>query len=492
VAVTNDKEFRGWLKMQPQEVCVAIAFRAAMRYLPLAFPRVEAIGTSKRMTLSAHHSAERLTLSTYRAALASGVAAVGPTPDLVAAASRAAHAARGAENNAVGGARAAARAAASAARAAAAEYAADAVSTAAYAASANAAARSAAYADTALLPDRMMAEAITLPPELEAVVGPVRDAADNAVTLGKSKDSPWSFWTRWYAAAMAGDPLPWELQEMVALIPNEIWEAGPEAVAKEIARIEAEYLAGSVAEDIVFSERGRLTLVPQPIKEADHLGYLLETVDDALDLAVAGHNELTEESYQARLIRRTLSRYANDPQRIEINFERARVSLVEGIAAEDLPASPATRDLIQSLSDAAGSIRESNPDVARNRERLNRIRLGEITADQARQIAKVAEGVAEDSEEFLQDELLEGIRRLPGVRRDDPVPDAIIPFPTAERNIALEQRDAQVLLFARLSKIWLYVKSIDREELNRVAGTPEFKWMTGLASVIGLIISLVR
>jgi hypothetical protein len=52
---------------------------------------------------------------------------------------------------------------------------------------------------------------------------------------------PWAFWATWYDRAMAGDPLPWDLQEQIALIPNEIWETGPEAVAKEIERIEAEF-----------------------------------------------------------------------------------------------------------------------------------------------------------------------------------------------------------------------------------------------------------
>lgn len=233
--------------------------------------------------------------------------------------------------------------------------------------------------------------------------------------------------------------------------------------------------------------------MPQPLQEQQHLGHLLETVEDALDLGVSGANELTEESYQARLIRKSLSRYANDPQRIEINFERAKVSLAEGIAADELPASPANRDLIQSLSDATGSIRESNPDIARNRERLNRIRLSGMTPEQAETIAEAAETIAEISEDGLRDELHEGIRRLPGVCRDDPIPDDIIPFPTAERNIALEQKDAQLLLFSRLAKTWLYLKSFDREELGRVLDTPEAKligMISGLSSVVGLIIAI--
>ncbi|MEJ6389666.1 hypothetical protein [Gymnodinialimonas ulvae] len=54
-------------------------------------------------------------------------------------------------------------------------------------------------------------------------------------------DGVWTFWAKWYQRAMAGDPLPWDLQEKIALIPNEIWEAGPEAVAEQIALIEAAF-----------------------------------------------------------------------------------------------------------------------------------------------------------------------------------------------------------------------------------------------------------
>ncbi|MEM9318980.1 MAG: hypothetical protein AAGA70_08220 [Pseudomonadota bacterium] len=51
----------------------------------------------------------------------------------------------------------------------------------------------------------------------------------------------WYFWGEWYHRAMTGDPLPWDLQEQIALIPDEIWEAGPEAVADEIERIRSRY-----------------------------------------------------------------------------------------------------------------------------------------------------------------------------------------------------------------------------------------------------------
>jgi len=51
----------------------------------------------------------------------------------------------------------------------------------------------------------------------------------------------WLFWTDWYQGFLDGKPLDWELQRRVALIDDAIWDAGPEAVAKEIERIRAKF-----------------------------------------------------------------------------------------------------------------------------------------------------------------------------------------------------------------------------------------------------------
>ncbi|PQV59112.1 hypothetical protein LX70_00935 [Defluviimonas denitrificans] len=51
----------------------------------------------------------------------------------------------------------------------------------------------------------------------------------------------WSFWLRWWDGVVSGRPLPWDLQEKVALIPDEVWDQGAEAVAAEIARIEEQF-----------------------------------------------------------------------------------------------------------------------------------------------------------------------------------------------------------------------------------------------------------
>ena len=269
----------------------------------------------------------------------------------------------------------------------------------------------------------------------------------------------WSFWCRWYDSLLKGHPLDWDLQREVALIPDGDWQKGPEHIAQLIEEIEARFLANTLAERIELAPSGRLTLVPQAFPEDRHLGLLIATVRDALDLATSGiRNELPEDAYQVRLLRRTFARYANDPQRIEMDFERARVSLIEDIAADAIPASAPNRDLVQALSDAAGTIRDSDPEIARNRERLNRIRLGQVSPEDAARIAEVAEQVAEISEGVLRDDLLEDRFRLPGVRRDAAVPDSVVPLGAAERNAALEAQAAQLRLYSRLTKVWLFLK----------------------------------
>ncbi len=54
-------------------------------------------------------------------------------------------------------------------------------------------------------------------------------------------DPRFDFLKRWYDGMVRGAPMDWELQRRVALIPQEVWEAGAGAVAEAIAEIEAEW-----------------------------------------------------------------------------------------------------------------------------------------------------------------------------------------------------------------------------------------------------------
>jgi hypothetical protein len=256
VSIAGSAEFETWLKAQPREVCAAIAYRVAMRVLPLAslaqddqdFWRVLALH-SLRASLTAGVASMRPTSTvTDRARVISD--AIHPAADLahVAAkdataghcldASRAAYAAVNAAYAALHATNTAlepANAAASAVLAAVGAADADGMDYAARAATS-----AAVHADTALHPPLLWAAEIAVPSRLSDVIANAERVSSYSTNLLRS-GGPWTFWAEWYDRAIAGDPLPWDLQEKIALIPNDIWEAGPEAVAAEIEKIEAAF-----------------------------------------------------------------------------------------------------------------------------------------------------------------------------------------------------------------------------------------------------------
>ena len=292
----------------------------------------------------------------------------------------------------------------------------------------------------------------------------------------------WLFWKKWFRSLVRGEPLDWQLQNDIANIPDDEWMKGIDHIGGLIVHLESRRLADNIKEKIEFSSTGRLTVVPQAFNETQHLGQLLVVVRDTLDLASGNlRNGLPHDCYQVQVIDRALTRYGNDPQRIEMDFERAKVSLMQDMAEDSIPVSAANRDLVQALGDAAGSIRESNPDIAANRERLNRIRLSELSEEDAEKVAEVAVSVAEISEGTLKEDLLEDRFRLPGVKRDDGLPDPVVPIGGAERNAALEAQAAQLRVYSRLAKVWLF--AIENKETVDVAG--------GIASVIGAVLAIV-
>lgn len=62
--------------------------------------------------------------------------------------------------------------------------------------------------------------------------------ADAGMRALSQADPAYDFWLRWWDGLVSGRQLPWTLQEKVALIPDEVWQQGAEAVAVEIRAIE--------------------------------------------------------------------------------------------------------------------------------------------------------------------------------------------------------------------------------------------------------------
>ena len=255
VEITDRESAKAWLRGQRREICVAMATRAALR-------SAAAISRSTPATLGG------LVLPVFRAMLTSGLAGTWPSPEVTNAAARAAAAADAADAAdaaraaAADAADAAARAAAAVARAAyaAADAAFSRDAAAAYAAdAADAAAAYAAFSrDAARFEAGASAEAVFAAPlwadreELPAL----SEARGRLFAFLDADREVWSFWARWYRGMFDGRPMDWELQRQVALIPDTVWQDGPAAVAREIARIEAPF--GPMAPEAARAQAKRL------------------------------------------------------------------------------------------------------------------------------------------------------------------------------------------------------------------------------------------
>jgi len=235
--IKDEDSLKAWLNGQPRATSVQVAYRSAMRVLPIWWQWTYRESARER---------DLTTLPVLRCCLIAGVAGTMPTQAIATAATTAALATA---NVGAGAARTAANVVVIAVTAitnVAANVAAHGAATAATAA-ANAAAAAAHWrsvrADCALVLD---GRDVLAAPLWQGETNPL-DATWR--TVKQSATAPeWRFWLEWYQAALDGTPQDWKLLERIALIDNQVWNAGPEAVAEKIAEIEHEF-AGKEASD---------------------------------------------------------------------------------------------------------------------------------------------------------------------------------------------------------------------------------------------------
>jgi hypothetical protein len=146
----------------------------------------------------------------------------------------------------------------------------------------------------------------------------------------------WAFWARWYQGMLDGKPLDWELQRAVALIEDEVWQAGPEAVAERIRDIEAAFIVEKLpqAEEMVFdAETGTFEIHPIEISDERLIATTFQQVDFALRTALQSNCGLNTNSTASLYIRQTLDNCRDDPNAIEQNLEIAASDIGTGLAS---------------------------------------------------------------------------------------------------------------------------------------------------------------
>jgi hypothetical protein len=243
-----------------------------------------------------------------------------------------------------------------------------------------------------------------------------------------------------------------------------------------------------LAEELVQDpETGIFSVRHKAIEKPDLLSATLGQVADAIeDVLHDPSNGLNNGSLEIRQLRRTLDRYANDPQRVEMDFTTIHQSLTRQVANEDLPPSEALLGLMGTLQDAAQGIRATDPAVAVNRKILQEQKLREMPAealDTLRDGKPVLTALVEGETQEQMDEdvsgLVEGLQtirpHLGGVTRDD----AILPG-----------RDEAVRVFGRVARMVIMLRK-SPEMIQKLYQSTGFK-AAEIMAVLGTLVVLGR
>jgi hypothetical protein len=169
-----------------------------------------------------------------------------------------------------------------------------------------------------------------------------------------------------------------------------------------------------LAEEIIQNpETGLFSVRPKPIEKPDLYAVTLAQVADAVeDVLHNPQNGLNDASLDIRKLRRTLDRYANDPQRIEMDFTAAHASITRQVAVGELPPSDENLSLLGALEQGALGIRATDPAVAINRRILQEQKLRELTPKDIAAIQDIAPVIEAITEGVLHAQMREDIAVL--------------------------------------------------------------------------------
>ncbi len=321
-------------------------------------------------------------------------------------------------------------------------------------------------------------------------------AYNHGEDTGGTQTVDWSFWINWYQDALEGREPNWEMLEEIAgigedhPITEQDWKKGPARVNFLIGEIQAKYLSAHapLAERVEFNpQSARFHTTPQEPKKPDLLAATLSQVEDAKEDALAdAGNGLREDSREVRVLDRTIQRYSNDPQRIEMDFTSVAIGLRRQIEeTQELPKSEGNLALLEAVEEGARAIRVTHPDVAENRmifagQALRELPKEDIAVlDEAKEVlvaiseGAMSEDFAEDIPELINDALLplpNGAPPLPGM---DP---AVRVFGRVSRMAMMMQKSGEIVEQVEKSKSFRALKIVKM-------GATVYGWLSSLVSI---------
>lgn len=252
------------------------------------------------------------------------------------------------------------------------------------------------------------------------------------------------------------------------MIPDADWDKGPEHIAVKIAEIQASFLAtkAPLAETVEFNPKtAKFFATPIPVAKPNLLGTTLSQVADALEDALADQgNGLTTKSREVRVLTRTMSKYGNDPQRIEMDFTSVAAGLRRQIhESTELPNSEENLALLGAVEEGALGLRATHPEVAENRKLLAAQAMRELP-DHDKELLQDARPILEAiSEGIMAEDFATDIPEL--------INDTMSPLPRGAPR--LPAMDPSMRLFGRVAKISALANT--EKIIQKIEGSSGFK-----------------
>ena len=241
-----------------------------------------------------------------------------------------------------------------------------------------------------------------------------------------------------------------------------------------------------LAEDLIQDPVGGFfDVIHKESAKPDLLGATLSQVSDAIeDILHNPSNGLSEKSLDIRKLRRTLERYANDPQRVEMDFTTVHRNLTVQIGIEVLPASDEIQSLLSALQEGAQGIRATDSTVAENRRLLQEQAIIEISPESLGKISEAApvleaitggelRGQMQEDVLFLTQEMPPAPARLPGVTKADAI---------------ISGRDEAVRVLGRSARMLIAIRK-SPSMMEKVHGSTAYR-VADIASTLATLVSV--
>ena len=195
----------------------------------------------------------------------------------------------------------------------------------------------------------------------------------------KFEKPEFEFWARFYQSKLEGRAIDQGILTNIAKIPDLDWERGPVQIASLIEEIVAQYLSKTapLAEDVRFNgATSKFHVVPLPMENSALISAMILRTEDCIGDSLLGANGLSESSSGIRKLKRTHSKYGNDPQQVELAYTSVAISNRRQIEKTgELAKSEDNLALLEAVEEGALAVRAHHPEVAKNRKTIAKQRL---------------------------------------------------------------------------------------------------------------------